>query len=239
MDNSVKYRQKLFEDFEESLFRLAVFDASEQEGECAGAEMTESELERPSELQLARFTKTVRRHRTANAPRQSRRKRINRQLAASAAVLLLVFLVSVFTVDAFRLEVLNFLLRMESEYTFVRLEDPEPDTGWTGGMPAYVPEGYEVESMASTGAFKRIIYTMPADGDKLIVFSEYEDSNGVNIDSEDADYIGNVSVSGSEATLTTKNGLNNIVWTAGNRFYHLYGTLTAEEIVRMAESVES
>jgi hypothetical protein len=101
MDNSVKYRQKLFEDFEESLFRLAVFDASEKEGECAGAEMTESELERHPSCSSPDSREPSGGTGQQTAPAEPK-EADQRQLAASAAVLLLVFLVSVFTVDAVR-----------------------------------------------------------------------------------------------------------------------------------------
>jgi hypothetical protein len=239
MDNNIRHRQKLFEDYEESLFRLAVFDASEREGALAETEDPESLREQPTERQLARFMKTVRRHKASNAPRPGRKMRIVHRGAVSVAALLVIFLISVFTVDAFRLGVLNFLLRIGSEYTSVRLEDADPADGWDGRMPAYVPEGYEVQSTASNDMYRRIVYTMPSDGKKLIVFTEYVYDNDVNVDTENAEYIGIVSVNGSEATLTIKDGLTNIVWSAGDRFYYMYGTITTDEIVRMAESVES
>jgi hypothetical protein len=106
-------------------------------------------------------------------------------------------------------------------------------------MPSYIPEGYEVQSATSNKMYKRIVYTMPSNGDKLIVFTEYEESNDLNIDTEDADYVEKVTVNGSEVTLTTKDGMTNIVWSAGNNIFNIYGTIPADEIVRIAESVET
>ena len=236
MDNNVRYRQKIYEDFEESLFRLAVYDASGHEGAYDETEKSDPERENPSELQLARFEKAVRRYKT-DAARRERRKRIIHRCAASVAALLVIFAVTLVTVDAFRLEVLNFLIRMESQYTFIRLEEPEPAAGWTGSMPAYVPEGYEVQSAGSNELFERIVYMLPSDANKIIVYTVYEDSNNMNIDTEAA-CIGEVVINGRPATLTTKDGMTSIVWSAGNRIYYIDGTISTDEIVRMAESIE-
>ena len=239
METNANYRQKLFDEYEQSLFRLAIFDASEREGLRVEAEEFGPEDEQPSEQQFAAFIKRIE-HTGRKTDRQKRKpglRRINK-LAAGAAVLLVVFMISMVTVDALRMEVLNFLVRMESKYTLIKLGDNDTVKEWAGVQPKYVPEGYEVDDTMQNDVVNKIVYMVPADDDKIIIFMEYVKDNKLTLDTESADFIGEVTINGSAAFLSKKNAMIDISWPSNGHIYNIYGTVTTDEIIRMAESVE-
>jgi hypothetical protein len=204
-------RQTLYRDYEQSLFRLAVYDAAQAEGALDGAD---TDGEGPDPAQLARFMQALE-HREKNPekPRKAPRFKLVYRLAASAAVLLVVFLVCIATVDAFRLEVLNLLIRIEPKYTLIRLEDG-PAAAWDDPVPTYVPQGYEVTDITDDDHYKMIVYSDIDGGDGFIIFHDYDKDNQVAIDTENADYIRTVTISGEEATVAVKDNITNLVWAA-------------------------
>ncbi len=240
MDNKT-YRQTLFDEYEESLFRLAVFDASDTEGALSGTvdEKSGTVYEQPSELQLAQFLKTVERYEKKKSRQEPKtKKRVFPKIAASAAAVLLVFVISMVTVEAFRLEVLNFLIRTEPEYTSLSLM-PEDSAGEQESvMPNYVPAGYELSSMEINDLDKTIFYTVQGDDDKIIIFSEYSKWDTVNVDTENADYTNTLTINGVDATVIVKDDITRIYWATNDHIYDIFGTIDTEEIIQMAKSVE-
>ena len=53
---------------------------------------------------------------------------------------------------------------------------------------------------------------------------------------EDAEYK-ELEISGSPAYLTVKNGKTMLIWDNGERSFYLYGSITEEEAIRMANSL--
>ncbi len=239
MKDNNAYREHLFEEYEESLFRLAVYDASEREGLNIEAERNRAEEEQPSAQQINQFMKAVRLHGEKTAG-QAKKKRIRiiHRLSATAALLAIVFLACMVTVDAFRLEVLNFLIRIEPKYTFIKLENNAMPDDWAGAYPRYVPEGYEVSKTEENDLYNMICYNNTADDSEIIIFYEYTKEETATFDTENADSVEKVTINGAEATLSVKNDMTGIFWPCDGCIYYIYGTVGTSEIIKMAESVE-
>ena len=236
----VNNRQALLHEYEQSLFRLAVFDASQKEGALMEPELLDDTDDgQPSPKQLTRLLKAVehaeKTKKEVRPGRQQRFKTIHR-IAASAAALLLVLTISMFTVDAFRYQVLNLFIKMEPEYTLVRLEE-DIDIPWDDPVPTFVPDGFVISEALDMDTIKKIVYTAEYDEEQVIVFSDNVPTGSMNIDTETADSVTTVRINGADAMIVVKNGLANLVWTANNRLYSLIGPVSGDELIRMAESV--
>ena len=234
MENS---RQILFNDYEESLFRLAVFDASELEGR--DIDLTDETIgdERPTERQLAQFEKALGRAAGKKSGRNKKIVRLINRAMASAAVLVIVFLISMVTVDAFRMEVFNLLFRADPKYTTISVQPDDPMSANGTKLPKYIPEGYAISNQMSDDSYSQITYTVKDNPEKIIMYDVYTKENAINIDTEDTQNAQKVMINGAEATVILKNDLTNIVWTAGSHIYYISGTVSTEEIIKMAESI--
>ena len=233
---SDELRQKLFDEYEESLFRLAVFDAAEREGDLETDIVGEPE-EQPTDQQIARFIKAVKRSHSKSGRKKKTLLRVFNKAAAAVAVLLVIFFVSMVTVDAFRLEVLNFLTWLSPEYTSLSYVPDEAAADMDGNTPRYVPEGYSLNETSETDNYSKIVYTVSGNGDKIIILYEYTQAEYVTIDTESVDDIKNTQINGEEATLTFKDSMTGIYWSTGDHFYYIYGSVGVDELIKMAESV--
>ena len=234
MENS---RQILFNEYEESLFRLAAFDASELEGR--DIDLTDETIgdERPTERQLAQFEKALGRAVGKKSGRNKKIVRLINRAMASAAVLVIVFLISMVTVDAFRIEVFNLLFRADPKYTTISVQPDDPMSVEDNNIPGYIPEGYAISNQLSDNNQSQITYTFKDNPEKIIVYDVYTKENAINIDTEDTRNAQKVMINGAEATVILKSDLTNIVWTAGDYIYYICATLSTEEIIKIAESV--
>ena len=231
-------RQILFNDYEESLFRLAVFDASEMEG--LDIDLTDETVcdERPTTRQLAQFEKALGRAVGKQSGRNKKIMRLINRAMASAAVLVIVFLISMVTVDAFRIEVFNLLFRADPKYTTISMQADETMSVGDIKFPEYIPEGYVISSEMSDNYHSHITYTVKDNSEKVIMYNVYTKDSTVNIDTEDSQNAQKVLINGTEATVIIKNDLTNVIWTANSHIYYICGTVSIEEITKMAESIE-
>ena len=108
-------------------------------------------------------------------------------------------------VPTIRMQVANFLIQTNGEYTSLSLAE-SPDTTssvpdeWKGEcFPSYIPEDFELQPFDPN--FTRVYY-LNTSGD-LLDFAEYTTDAYVNIDTEDA-IIQNIRVNGMPAILSTK-----------------------------------
>ena len=155
-------------------------------------------------------------------------------------VLTVAFALAFFTVEAFRVEVLNFLLTSEKEFTSVQLEKIEPGNNITANfrnayMPSYIPAGYWLVNEIDMGDSKTIEYAN--DEGKFIRFSESNHTGIINIDTEDADIVKSIKINESEGIFVSKNDKVTVSWTYDNRIFVISAQISEKEIVQIAESV--
>jgi nitrate/nitrite-specific signal transduction histidine kinase len=136
------------EKYEDDFFRLAMHYAAEKEGNLLFEEIKELSKEpdnHPSQEHIKKFTKQLDTH-LKKIVRTSRNRHFSKILNKAAVVMLaliVVFSAAMFTVNAFRVRVLNFLISIEPKYTSIQLDDNSDDSNrgqpivnWTN---AYVP----------------------------------------------------------------------------------------------------
>lgn len=159
--------------------------------------------------------------------------------------LVVTFSAMMLTVQAFRIQVLNFLISIEPNYTSFQLKDNNDGqnneqliVNWTNAyVPTYIPEGYDVSNISYSDSTKKITFTNQED-DSSIVYTEYNSKNSIAIDTENASLIKSVKINGQNGTLSVKDSTVSLVWIIDNHLITIQGQVSTEEVIRMAEGVK-
>ena len=164
-------------------------------------------------------------------------KRSALKIAAGGLIFLSVSCVTVMSVDALRVNILNFINERLDNYTKVSVDETEKPNAEIQGevMPAYLPEGYE-----------KVFFEYKND----YYFSTYQDKNGneiilvklsewttAGIDSEDA-YMERLIVNGHAAEYYEKNSNSTLLYRYEGKVFLLSGPISKNEIIKIAESLE-
>lgn len=242
----------LYDAYEDGMFRLVMNNVAEKEGKMLFDEnemlksdpesiSSQEDIKRFSQLLDSHLKKAKRRH---NTPRFS--KMINRAAVAALAIII-IFSTAMVTVQAFRIQVLNFLINIESKYTSYQLSGNDENdknkaglaVSWTNAyVPTYVPEDYEVTSISSSDSLKKIIFTNKKDKALYIIYCEYSSSNSIAVDTENASLVKKVKINGEDGTLSVKDTTVTVAWIIDEHLFTIQGSLSTDEAVRLAESVK-
>jgi hypothetical protein len=235
---------KRMEDYEDSLWRVIMLNYAEYEGRQLFEEneiLKKDPGNKPSENELKRFDKlitgTFRKRRILDIVKIS--KNIMPKIGIFFLIFMLGFAAMFTTVSAFRVQVLNFLLTFEKEYTSVKLSGSEIagdiNNGFTNTYaPMYIPDGYYIDNFSNIGNLKTIEYIN--DEKNLIQFIEFS-AGSSNIDTENAESSKTVKINGEDGFFVVKDGKITISWSADDRVFVIFAQLSEDEIVQIAESV--
>ncbi|MFT4007961.1 MAG: hypothetical protein QM683_20955, partial [Lacrimispora sp.] len=124
--NSADSIKKLNEEYEEALFRLAMNDLIEEEGKFLFKENIQLKDDpefQPSQEEIDKFTKLL--DISLKKSKSKSKSYIIHKIVNTAAVItvtmIILFSTGFLTVQAFRIQVLNFLIDTESKYTSFQL----------------------------------------------------------------------------------------------------------------------
>ena len=249
-NNSADEIKKLNEEYEDGLFRLIMNDVAEKEGKRLFEEneqLKKDPANLPSSEDVKRFGKLL-----DSNTKSIKKYHVNchvsktfRKIAVAMITIIVIFHVLMVTVQAFRIRVMNFLISIEPKYTSIQLEnagggqnDGRLLVNWANSyVPAYIPEGYEVNNVSCSDSVKKIIYKKQGD-DSSIIYTEYESINSIAIDTENASRIETVKINGRDGTLSVKDSVTSVVWEMDNRLFTVQGRISMDEAVKIAEGVK-
>lgn len=250
--NSADSIKKLNEEYEEALFRLAMNDLIEEEGKFLFKEniqLKDNPEFQPSQEEIDKFTKLL--DISLKKSKSKNRSYIIHKIVNTAAVItvtmIILFSTGFLTVQAFRIQVLNFLIDTESKYTSFQLspsnenqqESGELAVNWTNAyIPTYTPENYAVTSVSSSDSEKRIIFTNKKNEELFVMYCEYSSSNSVAVDTENASVIKKVKINGEDGTLSIKDTTVTVVWIIDDHLFTVQGQISTDEAIKLAESVK-
>lgn len=171
------------------------------------------------------------------------------RVAASFLVVALAgFSVLFFSVDAVKLNVIDFIVRSHEVATEFHIEDmlgnvPEqiPELNESDFMePTYIPSGFSQSSAYFMTGHGYIVYERPG-CEYLLNYSCMTLNTFLSLDTEDC-ISEQLSVNGNKAYLYTKfrgpmEGHCSLIWHDGRYIYLISGPVNKKEIVKMAESI--
>ena len=235
----------LAEEFDELSFRRCALEHAQQQAQDFDAltgpdepmpEPDFAALDQLMEKQLHRKQSERRRRRFS---RQA--VRFSRIAASFLVVALAGFTVLFFSVDAVKINVVNFIVRSYEVATRFHIEDmlgnmPEdfPELNQTTFRePGYIPKGFDQTYYSCTEGHGMIIYEEP-DSPYVLSYSCMTLNTSISLDTEDC-LMEQVSVSGNKAYLYTKyrgelKGHTSLIWHDGSYIYLIGGPISSQEI---------
>lgn len=239
-------QKKLYEEYEDSLFKLVMHNAAAKEGQLFLEKKAklENDLEfQPSPAAVRKFRHQLDIHlkkQQAYARKQRILNTINR-VAVAMVIMLLVLGSVVMTVEAVRVRVLNFIMNVEPEYTSFELKGNDKSgsaiVDWHKAyVPTFIPAGYEVSGV-STGQFEKSIEFKNKQG-LLITYMELSESSKPQLDTENASTIKTININGYEGKLIVKDSLVTVIWPMNDHMYIIRGQIKEETAVKIAEGVK-
>lgn len=251
INSSDQTRKKLYEEYEDSLFRLVMHDAAEKEGKLFLEEKEKLKNDpeyKPSPDEIKKFSRqldTQLKKPKADATRQRVLKSLNRVAVAMLLVIVILF-TTVASVQALRVRVLNFIMNIQPEYTSFHLK--ESDSASNGGssivnwtkayVPTYIPDGYEVSNTSNSEMLKKIVFQNQQNKDLIIVYTELGEASSPGVDTEDASSFKTISINGQEGTLVEKNSFVTIVWQIDNRLFTVQAPTSEDIAIKIAQGVK-
>ncbi len=237
-------RKRLYDEYEDSLFRLFLHDAAEEEGKLLLEEnerLKGDPAYTPSPEAIAAFQRRLDRY-------FKKVKRHTRMIRAAVlvAVLIALFISLMIGVQAFRVRVLNLWLDIRPQYTSFELRGEENDPGGDGAkidwkhtyVPTYVPDGYDIKESEMFELMKIIQFVNEQDADSTILFTESTSAVKTAIDTENAS-METIKINGRDGTLIMKNNMVTIVWDMDNLMFILQASnCPKDELMKMAEGVQ-
>lgn len=249
-NNSSDGIKKLNEEHEDSLFRLVMNNAAEKEGKLLFEENEQLKSNPdylPSQEDTERFTGLLDSH-LKKAKKFNKDRRLSRVLNKAAVVMLVVviaFSTAMVTVQAFRIQVLNFLINMKPKYTSLQLTENDSNqtsekmiVNWTNTyVPTYISDGYEVSSISYSDSIKMIKLNRKDDS-STIIYTEYNSSNSIAVDTENASLVKTIKINGLDGTLSVKNSVTAVAWKMDNHLFTVQGQICTDEAIKIAEGVK-
>lgn len=243
-------RQRLYDEYEDSLFRLVMYDVAEKEGRLLTEENEQLKKDpeyMPSQVQIKEFSKLLDIYAKKHLSRHinTRFMRILNRVAIVILAVIIVFSVAMLTVQAFRIEVFNFLIDVKSKYTSFRLNDVNNGStdslvvNWTNAyVPTYIPDGYEVSSIFSSESIRRLIFSNKHDKSLFVVYTECSPSTSIAVDTEGASFVETVNINNNIGKLIVKNSNITVVWEMDGRLFLVETQISTEEAIKIAEGVK-
>jgi len=248
-NSSEQLRQKLYDEYEDSLFKLIMHDVAEKEGRLFLEEKEKLKHDPeflPSQAAVQKFSQQLDAQLKKSQAYAGRRRiwqALNRA-AVAMLVVMVIFFTTVATVEAVRVRVLNFLMDIQKEYTSFQLKDSS--NGSEGGSaiidwsqayaPTYIPEGFEVRTISDGKLIKTIEFQNPQGS--IITYTELSEGTKPTVDTENASVFEAVSINGHEGALVVKNSLVTVIWAMEDRMLMIRGEIEKDMVIKMAEGVK-
>jgi hypothetical protein len=212
----------LIENYEEAAFALMMDRKMQEDGEMLLQEnerlASDPDFVLPGGMD-ERCLRLIRRNQEKQRYKNAYHKagKIVSRVAVIFLVIAIAFAIPFCTVSAFRSSVLNLVIETFDKGTTVKAvpEDGQYADPVIGNGPGWIPEGFSLDYTEKSDSMLVIKYT---DSDEhKISYDEFPEAAGTAIDTEDADEIEQVTVSGSKAVLAVKKEQIVLLWTDSER----------------------
>ena len=175
--------------------------------------------------------------------KQVRKEKVNRilkklvKIAAIFFIIVTVCTITIISVEALRVPILNLFTYTEEKITDIEFIDNQSNVEGVSFEDCfeYVPEGFELASEEIDGLDASLIYTNM--DEESIFIDMYYGGSSLGVDTENAEY-GEIIINESKGFYSTKNGSANLVFTKNEYVYSIIANLDLSEIIKIAENIK-
>ena len=174
---------------------------------------------------------------------QERNKLLHKKIirwTRKVAIVLLVFIsistIAIFSVQAWRIRFLNFVLETRPRFTDITFTDKKGDTYATDDVTlGYIPEGFSLEKSELSDQRIRLSFT---NNQKHFILYVYKNKGSMSLDTANAQ-IKKLQINGSEATFSYKPTVSFLLWTNNDYLNLLESNLEEKEMVKIADNLKN
>lgn len=159
------------------------------------------------------------------------------------AIIILAIMISLtattFGVKAIRESVIKFITETFEKFTAVSVENEEADAqdDMVKTAPQYIPEGYTLESEMESDGIYRVIYSS-LDNSTIDYIQQINIGTIANVNTEDIEYE-KIIINSFEGLKYVRNTINTVVFADETYMYSVYGQVSFDELIKMAESIKT
>ncbi len=162
-----------------------------------------------------------------------------RRVASVVVALLVSMTVATFSVKALREPFVRFITEVFETFTSILFVDDEPapaNVEMETVSPAYIPEGYVVESEVVIGKTYKVVYCGASIDKRLNYTQRQNDIGAMGLNTENIEYH-SVKVNNHEGIVYFNNGVVTVMFDYEGYTYSVAGSFAEEELLRIAESI--
>lgn len=165
-------------------------------------------------------------------------KRVARYSMRCACVLLAVVVVtsvSIFSVDAWRMRFLDFVMKSDEPNTDYHLDGGEASSYSDNGIGLeYIPNGFTITQDKKIG--KNIFLEFKSQEQYFILTIQNADGLS-NVDTEGA-LVEELTLNGRDAIFVDRGDIRFVLWGEEQNSYTLHGNISKDELIKIAENVQ-
>ena len=164
---------------------------------------------------------------------------VGKRVAIILVAIIIGLTATTFGVKAIRETVIEFITETFEKFTKVSVEteelDEQPELVKTA--PTYIPGGYIIESEVNEGGYYKIVYK---NKENVAIRHKQQFSSGTiyNVDTEEIKY-DKIIINSFEGIKYIRNGINTVVFADETYMYTIYGQVSFDELIKMAESIKT
>lgn len=163
-----------------------------------------------------------------------------RRAASIVAAVLVAAAVTTASVEAWREPVWGFFTRVYQQFTQVFFADDTPDTPQVTmelHLPAALPDGYAVEQEEELPYVYRVTYTDPSSNSTIRYTQQLKERIRMQADTEEVQYE-DVTIGEYQGFIYSNKEIITIFFSDNLYTYTISGTVSADELLKIAESVK-
>lgn len=161
------------------------------------------------------------------------------RVAAVFCVVLTLASILLLSVEASRNQIFNAILQMQEKYTQLHFGDSEEEPGDGIYRPTYLPEGFQQQSEQKFGTSVELVYINQAKEQIRLTQGEYKEGSSL-VDNENRKFE-KIKVLNNTAYFfgsPTQGEPSVLIWRSGDTTFKLQASLSAQELIRIGESLK-
>ena len=169
--------------------------------------------------------------------KRMRRKKYLKRIVVGVAAFITVAGITVFGVEALRIQVMNFFIELTDSYTKIDFTNEKADNPAESGNIKldYLPEGF---SLCKSEIEDDKVFLQFEKEAKYFNILRRGSNSAMNIDSENAE-IERIDINGKEAYYSTNENINILVFHDNTYSYEISGNIEREEIISIAQNIKT